>query len=206
MRNTLLYLLFILPLGLSAQQNDAAVLLDKVIATMRSDAAVQFDYTYTVYDSDNSAVQSDKGVMRLDGDKYVLIMDGMKLWCNGVSQWSYMKDINEIYITDATSDEAQNLSPLYMMESYRAGCEKSLLMQGSLAVVTLKTDAGEGIEKVELYIDSNSNRLKAMYVYILSQGRVEIVLDKYTPGCKFPQECYECPVKEFPDAEIVDMR
>lgn len=206
MKNTFLLLLLMLPLAMPAQMAGADAWLDKVVASMKADAALQMDYTFTVYDEDNSITQSDKGVMKLDGDRYALLMDEMKVWCNGTVRWSYMKGIDEIYITDASAGDAQYLSPLYVVEKFRAGCTKSLQMQGDTAVVELNTNADDGIEKVKLYIDCTKNRLNAMTVFVALQGRVEVVLDKYTAGCNFPAESYECPVKDFPEAEVVDMR
>ena len=93
-------LLFMLPCAVMAQNGstDAGQLLDNAVATLKADAAVHLDYSYKVYDDDNTIVQDDSGVMRLDGDRYALIMRDLKVWCNGTVQWSYMRDINEIYI------------------------------------------------------------------------------------------------------------
>ncbi|MBO5807260.1 MAG: hypothetical protein J6Q98_03590, partial [Bacteroidaceae bacterium] len=106
MRKTVILLLLLLP-AMAFAQSAAVEFLDKAVAAMKADAAVQMDYSSTVYDENGKAVQTDKGVMRLDGNRYSLLMDEMKVWCNGKVQWSYMSSVNEIYITDAASDEAQ---------------------------------------------------------------------------------------------------
>ena len=185
---------------------DADILLDRAVAAMKADAPLQMDYSYTVYEDDKTIVQQDKGVMRLDGDCYSLLMDKMGVWCNGKTQWSYMSDIDEIYITDSTSDEAQNLSPLFIMESYRNGCTKKMDMQNGVAKVSLLVPQGDDVEKVELYVDVETYRLKAMDIFMIGQGRIEVVLDRYQTKCDFTSAVYECPVKEFTTAEIVDMR
>ena len=114
MRYIKFFLLLFLPFVGFAQQPDADVLLDKVVATMKNDAPLQMDYSCTVYEDDGTVVFKDKGIMRLDGNCYSLVMDKMGVWCGGETQWSYMLDIDEVYITDAASDEAQNLSPLFI--------------------------------------------------------------------------------------------
>ena len=119
-----LFLLLLLPFVGFSQQLDADALLDKVVETMKNDAPLQMDYSYTVYDDDGTVLLKDKGVMRLEGNRYSLVMDKMGVWCDGETQWSYMLDIDEVYITDAASDEAQNLSPLFIIENYRKRCSK----------------------------------------------------------------------------------
>lgn len=206
MRKVLYLLLFILPLSLVAQ-SQAGEFLDKAIGKMKADAALQMDYTYTVYDNNGKVMQADKGVMRLDGDKYSLLMNGIKVWCNGVTQWSYMSAIDEIYITDASSPEAQNLSPLYVMEMYKDGYKATLGNVGKEVEVVLEASSSDNnINKVKLCFDAVDSRLKTMNIYMPGQGSVYVVLDGYTPHCKFPDSVYECPVKEYSSAEIVDMR
>ena len=107
-------------------QNGAVAMLDKAVAVIKSDAAVQMDYDYTVYDDDDVIVYSDNGTMRLDNDRYSLIMENMKVWCNGKVQWSYMKDIDEVYITDADSEEPR--------VSRRAAADRSAGSDSAVAV------------------------------------------------------------------------
>ena len=205
MKNIFYCLLLLFPLCSAAQVFDADAILDKVVATMKAESPLQMDYSYTVYDG-GEVMLCDKGVMRLGGDCYSLVMDKMSVWCNGKTQWSYMTEIDEIYITDAMSDEAQNLSPLFIMENYRKNCAKKAEILGGVAVVELQVPAEEDIEKIILFVELESNRLKGMDILMSSQGSVKVVLDKYQIKCNFAPGMYECPVWQFRTAEIIDMR
>lgn len=188
-------------------QDGAEALLDKAVAAIRSDAAVQMDYDYTVYDDDDVIVYSDNGTMKLDNERYSLLMENMRVWCDGTTQWSYMKDIDEVYITGADSEEAQNLSPLYIMEKYRTGYTLALEDKGVSAVVVLTAkDSEEEVSKLELNIDKKSARLHSLFIYMPAQGKVEVFLNNYVAKCSFGAKDYECPVNEFPTAEVIDMR
>ena len=205
MKNIFSFLFLLFPLCGGAQVLDADVLLDNVIAVMKAESPLQMDYSYTVYDGDE-AVVCDKGVMKMDGKRYALVMDKMGVWCDGETQWSYMQEIDEVYITDASSDEAQNLSPLFVVENYRSGCSKNVEMKNGAAVVTLQAPSGNDIERVVLCVNMGNNRLESMNVFLQSQGRIEIILDKYQIKCKFASDAYKCPVEELGASEIVDMR
>ena len=206
MRYIKFFLLLFLPFVGFAQQPDADVLLDKVVATMKNDAPLQMDYSCTVYEDDGTVVLKDKGVMRLDGNCYSLVMDKMGVWCDGETQWSYMLDIDEVYITDAASDEAQNLSPLFIIENFRKGYSKKAEIQNGVLFVTLQATAEEGIEKVLLGVDAKDNRLKSMTVFMAGQGYMQVLLDKYQIHCNFASDVYKCPVEELGASEIIDMR
>ena len=188
-------------------QNGAAAMLDKAVAVIKSDAAVQMDYDYTVYDDDDVIVYSDNGTMKLDNDRYSLVMENMKVWCDGKVQWSYMKDIDEVYITGADSEEAQNLSPLYIMEKYRESYSMVLVDKGTSAMVILTSkEPEEEVERLELVIDKETARLQSLFIYMSAQGKVEVFLNNYVAKCSFGRNEYECPINAFPTAEIIDMR
>ena len=206
MKNIFIFLLLFVPFSGIAQVLDADAVLDKAVAVMNADAPLQMDYSYTVYDEDNSVVMKDNGMMRLDGERYSVVMDKMGVWCDGETQWSYMLEIDEIYITDSSSGEAQNLSPLYIMENYRKGCTKDVKLLDDNLFVTLHAPAGSEFEKVVLRIDEASYRLETMNIFMPNQGYVEIILDKYQIKCNFASDVYKCPVEELDTAEIIDMR
>lgn len=206
MKNIFIFLLLFVPFSGIAQVLDADAVLDKAVAVMNADAPLQMDYSYTVYDEDNSVVMKDNGMMRLDGERYSVVMDKMGVWCDGETQWSYMLEIDEIYITDSSSGEAQNLSPLYIMENYRKGCTKDVKLLDDNLFVTLYAPADSEFEKVVLRIDEASYRLETMNIFMPNQGYVEIILDKYQIKCNFASDVYKCPVEELDAAEIIDMR
>lgn len=196
-----------LPVMAQRGSGKADALLDKVVASIKADAPVRMDYLYKVCDDDGTLVQSDKGVLYVDGQNYALLMDKMKVWCNGTIQWSYMSDVNEIYITDAVSDEAQNLSPLSIVENYRKGYKLSSTDKSSDVLLTLKAPSkGADVDKVELYVRKSDSRLARLVVYMSGQGCVDVSLAGYMPHCGVGQDVFECRLKEYPTAEVVDMR
>ena len=201
----ILLLIVMLPLSLFAQ--DVESVLDRAVDVLKNDAAVEMDYAYTVYDDDNEAVYNDRGVMKLDNERYSLLMDEMKVWCDGKTQWSYMKEIDEVYITTADSDEAQNLSPLYIIEKYKKEYSVTCAEKGVCRLVTMSAvDPDAEVSRVELLINNKDFRLAGIVIYMQSQGRVEVMLDNYKAKCNFGKKEYECPLEEFSTAEIVDMR
>ena len=193
---------------LAVAQEDAAALLDRLVAKMKDDAPLQQEFIYMVYDDEGVLVCEDRGVLILDNERYTLDMENMKIWCDGAVQWSYMKDIDEIYITDADSDEAQNLSPIYIMEKYREGYSLELCDDGiGMPIVDMTScDADADVTRIQLFVDVDMLVLEAMSISMASQGRVHVHLGRSTKGHKFAKSVYKCPVKEFPTAEIVDMR
>ena len=208
MRYTLFLLLAMFQLPLFAQEAavDASAVLDKTLAGLKKSLPVRMDYNYEVFDVDGEQLQSDKGIIYIDNNRYALLMQDMKVWCDGEVQWSYMREVDEIYVTDADSDEAQNLSPLYIMEYYREGYSASAVSEGGTVAVTLKSMSGGDVESVQLFIRESDCRLVSMVISMPGQGSVLVKLDGYVANCGVGDEVFKCPVDEFAGCEIIDMR
>ena len=208
MRYTLFLLLamFQLPLFAQGAAVDASAVLDKALADLKKSLPVRMDYDYEVFDVDGEQLQSDKGIIYIDNNRYALLMQDMKVWCDGEVQWSYMREVDEIYVTDADSDEAQNLSPLYIMEYYREGCSASAVSEGGTVAVTLKSMSGGDVESVQLFIRESDCRLVSMVISMPGQGSVLVKLDGYVANCGVGDKVFKCPVDGFAGCEIIDMR
>ncbi|MBQ5730254.1 MAG: outer membrane lipoprotein carrier protein LolA [Bacteroidaceae bacterium] len=210
----LLILLFLLPMMLYASNDGVEAVLDKAVAKLKADSGVQMEFEYSVYDADASLLFREKGSLLIDADKAVagkecfsLLLEQLKIWCNGTVQWNYTGQTNEIYITDAESDEAQNLSPLYIMQLYKNGYRGSLKENVGANVITLLPIDNNGeFDKVQVTIDKESLQPVRIALSMNGNGSTEIVVKSYKAGCLFNSKQFVCPVNEFPDAEVVDMR
>ena len=209
MRYALFAILAMLQLPLFAQKVavDANVVLDKALAGLKSELPVRMDYYYEAFAAPGERLHSDKGIIYIDNDRYALLMQDMKVWCDGVTQWSYMREVDEIYVTDAASDEAQNLSPLYIMEHYREGFSVSAVNEAGVVAVTLQPmDGDSDVESVQLFILEDNYRLSAMVISIPGQGGVLVELDGYVAKCGVDDGVFTCPLDEFRTVEVIDMR
>lgn len=209
MRNLFFVFLAMLQLPLFAQNEevDADIVLDKALASIKADLPVRMDYDYKVFDDNTELLLNDKGIIYIDDNRYALLMQDMKVWCDGETQWSYMREINEVYITDAAADEAQNLSPLYVMEHYREGFSRSAVSKDGFTAVMLKAmNEDSDVECVQLLISEENYRLVSMIISMPGQGAVEIDLDGYVAKCGVDDDVFTCPLDDFREAEVIDMR
>lgn len=205
MKKTILSFLLFLPLLLCAQGNNAVALLENAIKKIEADAAVQMTFSYSVYDAGGTEQFSDDGSLKLDGGRYALLLSPMKLWCDGQTQWSYMAQVNEVYITDADSQEAQIYNPVYLMGLYK----RLHLLGGKCGrqnVITLQACEEQDFDKVILSLDAKTSQPVAMCIFVDGQGYTTVDVTSYKSGYDFDNRVYTCPLEDFPTAEIVDMR
>ena len=209
--------LLVLPMAVLVAENgsDAAVsVLDKAVQVMKGDAGVSMEFTYTVSDANGDALFGDKGSFCLDKsngaqavDRYTLQMRQLRIWCNGERQWNYMSQTNEIYITAADSEEAQSLSPLYLMQLYKSGLYKcSSKSVADKNVVTLRSlDGSADFSEIKVWLSAKSSRLVKLEMHTADGNCARILIDGYKSGCSFESAVFECPINDYPDAEVIDM-
>ncbi len=199
----------IVPAMLVAQQ-DARKILDKAVAEIKADAGVKMDFTITLCDPSGDEQYSDKGVLKIDGQKYALLTDKMKLWCDGETQWSYIEANKEIYISEPNADDARAFSPVHIMELYKEGYKSSIDKKLSTAqtdAVTLVANArGLEIKKVTVFVNKQTAQPEKLQVCYDNGTSANIKVDSYKAKCKFSTKEFRCREKDFRDVEFVDMR
>ena len=206
----LLFMMQCCMLFVAAQE--ATDVLDAAIKKIKSDVGIRMNIEMTIYDVDGGVMYTDEGSLLVGNsvatkkERYVLLLENMKIWCNGTTQWNYMAQTNEIYITEADSEEAQTFSPVYLMQLYKQNYDCSLRKEGGYNVVTLMSNNEDNeYKKIDIYINGHNSLLDKIELSMGQGGSTKIAITDYKSKCKFEKSQFVCPVKEFPDAEIVDM-
>lgn len=191
-------------------QEDARNILDRAVAAIKSDAGVRLDFTITLYDLSGDEQFRDKGVLKIDGGRYALLSDQMKLWCDGETQWSYIASNNEIYISEPNADDARTFSPVHIMELYKEGykssVDKKLSTAKSYAVTLVANARGLEIEKVTLLLNKQTVQPEKLEVSYENGTSASIEISSYKAKCKFSTKEFRCREKDFRGVEFVDMR
>lgn len=211
MRKVLFLIMILIPALSLANEKKAVAILDRTVAQIKADVGVQMDFEYTISDVDDAVLYTDKGTlyMQNSGDmhKYSLWMGQMKIWCNGEKVWSYTKETEEIYITSAHDDESQYVSPIRIMELYKHGYKCTHADGNSVDIITLIPEAHESdLSKVIVYIDKKTSLPTKLCMQMGGNGNTEIIVSNYKGNCTFDNSKFVCPLKDFPEAEVIDMQ
>lgn len=191
-------------------QDDARKILDKAVATIKADAGVKMDFLITLYDASGEELYGDNGVLKIDGQKYALLSDQMKLWCDGETQWSYLTSNNEVYVSEPNAEDARAFSPVHIMELYKEGYKSSIdkkLSTAKLDAVTLVANSrGVEIKNVTILLNKQTAQPERLKVVYENGTSACIEVNSYKAKCKFSTKEFRCREKDFRGVEFVDMR
>ena len=209
---SVLIALLSLPVIAQQQQSQAKSILDKTAEAFRKAGGVKADFTVKAVT--NGLVEgAENGTIQLKGEKFVLKTTDIVTWFDGRTQWSYVAKNDEVNVSNPTQEELQQINPytfLYMYQkgfSYKLGTMKTFRGKAIWEVVLTAKDKAQDLERITLYVTKEGYEP----LYILLQQRAHptrnaITVTGYQTGQKYADTLFTFDRKQYPSAEIIDLR
>ncbi|MCD8184210.1 MAG: hypothetical protein LUE99_15290 [Bacteroides sp.] len=207
--SSLLFILYLFCFNppVAAQQADARDILDRTADAFRQAGGVKIAFTVRVPEG------SSKGIIYLKGDKFRLDLEGVTTWFDGKSQWSYLSSSDEVNVSEPTPEELQSLNPYAWLSLYNQGYSLKLDKAGNASddtaykIVMTATKRTQDMLCIILYVDKKTLRpLKISMVQRGSKDAVVVAINSYQPGQNYPDAFFVFDKKDYPTAEVVDLR
>lgn len=142
------------------------------------------------------------GRVSIKNSKFFLSTSAMTAWYNGKTQWVYVKQSEEVNVSNPSSASQQTMNPYAFLSLYKNGYTLSMKKEGQ----------GRTVRMV-----SQKNAMKEV-VITLGKGDVPSLV-KFSQGGKWttirlssfqikkiPESTFVFNPKNYPNAEIIDLR
>jgi outer membrane lipoprotein-sorting protein len=210
------YLLFtaLFALSLKAQntQTEAQKILDAAAEAIRTSGSIKADFAVKVF-SEGGIPKEMQGSIQLKEEKFLLKTGGAVVWFDGKTQWSYWAETGEVNITNPTAEELQSINPYALLSARQTGfeCQKgsrTAFQEKAVDEVLLTATAGnkQGIVRAQLYVLKKTRQLVFIAIEQRGGSRSEITVTGYQTGRGYDDALFRFNKKEYPDAEIIDLR
>ncbi len=207
---TLFLLCFTFVLPCMGQLN-AREVLDKTTTQFKKSNGIEAHFVLTNYKQGFKQGTSD-GLIRLKGEKLYLETQGILTWFDGKTQWTYLNENEEVNICNPTEEELQNINPMLLTSLYKKGYEcsfgKRKEYEGKTIYEVILTDhKGDNLlANVTLYISQSD--FIPMYIKVKEKGQSynTIEIRDYDKDKNFDDNVFAFNIKQFPNAEIIDLR
>lgn len=193
-------------------QSQAKVVLDKVAANFRQAGGIQADFRAQSF-SDGTFQGESSGTLALKGEKFMLKTPEAVTWFDGTTQWSYLSGSDEVNISTPTQEELQAINPytlLYMYQkgySYKLGSVKNFKGRPVTEVILTATSPKQELGSIVLYVTPDT--YQPLFIRLQqrhAKERSEITITGYKTGVNYPDSVFVFDPKQYPDAEIIDLR
>ncbi len=193
--SVLLLALFALPVNAQT----AKQVLDKAAAVVSNKSGAQASFTIAGENMNTS------GTIAIKGKKFHATTPQAIVWFDGKTQWTYMKKNDEVNVAHPDDSQLQAINPYNFIYMYKKGYSYTMTKKGGSYEVHLKADSKKsGIQ--EMYIVVNQKTSVPSQVRMKQQkGWTTIDISNFKQA-KLSDSTFRFNSKDFPDAEIIDLR
>lgn len=193
--------LMVLVWTLMSYAQTATQLLDRSAATLRAAGNVKIGFTMEVEGG------SSTGYIKLQRQKFVINMGGSITWFDGKTMWTYVQANDEVNVTTPSADAVAKMNPYAFLSFYKKGYTAK--MGKSTAKeheVILTGKQGSPYKKVVVRINK-STRYPSVITMTSSKDAVTTIrCNSFLKNQKYKDSTFQFNKKNYPNAEIVDLR
>ena len=202
MKKLSIFLLLMMACLTSGAQNSslARTVLDKTAAIInnKDGASANFSMTSKKYGSVS-------GTIAIKGNMFHVATSDAIVWYNGKTQWNYLKKTNEVNVNTPTEAQQMRMNPYKFITMYKKGYNMGITDKGSNYWIHLTAQNKSGAVQ-EFYICVNKKTYKLSQIR-MRQGSewTDISISNFKTK-KLSNAQFTFNVKDFPNAEVIDLR
>ena len=182
-----------------AHAQSAIKVLDKAASTIALKDGVKADFKMT------GGMGSASGTIVIKGKKFHATTPQATIWFDGKTQWTYLKDNDEVSVTTPNESQLQAINPYNFLNLYKKGYDATLNSSGNSHVVHLTATSSERkIKEIFITVDKKTNYPTQVKML---QGKKWTIFDiSNLKKQNIPDSPFKFNSKDFPKAEIIDLR
>lgn len=178
----------------------ARKVLDKTAAVVGNKKGASARFTVT-----GSKIGTASGTITIKGSMYHVSTPKAIVWFNGKTQWSYLKSTNEVNVTTPSAAQRAKMNPYAFITLYKSGYKLGVTTKGGNQVVHM-TAQNKKQPVQEIYLTVNSKTFVPSMVKMKENGTwTNISISGFTAK-SLPNSTFTFRQKDFPSAEVVDLR
>ena len=199
MKKTILIALMAL-IGLSAFDQSAQQVLDRTAKVIGNKSGASANFTIS-----NTKIGSSSGSIAIKGNKFNARTPQAIVWFNGKTQWTYLKKTNEVNISTPTQAQQMAMNPYTFINIYKTGYKMNMKKSGNNYQVHL-TAQNQKRSVAELYITINQKTYVPSQVKMRQGKTWSTIKVSNFKARSIPNSSFAFNAKEFPSAEVIDLR
>ena len=193
-----------------AQKDPAALrILDAMSVKYKSIPAFSADFSYIMENEEEGIDERFDGKIKVKDQKYRLQMSGQEIINDGVTVWAYLKDDNEVTISEYEEDE-EEISISNIFTIYKEGYKYLFLNDlstSTLNVVDLvPDDRDKSYYKIRMEIKKADNMLQSFRVFDKSGSRYLYQINSFETNSALTDADFSFDEKKYPGVEVIDFR
>ncbi len=211
-KTSLLLLLVSASLQIAHAQKDAKAteVLEAVSNKYKSIPAFKAQFNYAMENPNANLKENYNGDITVKGSKFYLKMGGQEIINNGSTVWTYLKESNEVNISDYEPEE-DAITPTNVYTIYKKGYKYNYVEQikegGQVYDVVDLTPENKNaqIYKIRLTVNKKDRSIKSFKTFEKNGNRYVYTIAKFTPT-EVDDKAFVFDKAKYKGVEVVDLR
>ena len=183
---------------ITSSAQTAKEVLDKTAATVSAKQGAQASFTISGQSMNAS------GTIAIKGKKFHATTAQATIWFDGKTQWTYMKNNDEVNISNPTESQLAAINPYNFIYLYKKGYNYTMKKKGGNFVVHLTATGKKSIQEMFLTIGQKSYT-PSQIRYKTAKGWTTIDIRNFKTA-NLADGMFRFNSKDFPHAEVIDLR
>ena len=208
MNKIITLLMLVLTFSMSAQDQLAKEVLDKLSSTTESYKNMSIDFEFIFENKSQEIRETQNGKIILENDNFKLELDNQIIFNDGETQWIYNSDINELQIIEHDSED-EMMNPDKLFKIYEKDYKYTYIGAESkngerLHVIDLFPEESNSFMKITLYINVIKNQLDKLILFDKNGGTYSYIINTFKSNSL--TEPLDFNIDQYSDVEIIDLR
>lgn len=198
--------------SLTAQYDaKALIILDAMSKKYKEIPNFKAKFSYALMSDVTGVKESSDGEITVKGGKFILKLANQEIINNGTTVWTYVKESNEVNISDYQPDE-NDITPTKIYTMYKKGYKYLFIEEKTEAGKTFETvdlipeEKKNQIFKVRIDINKKDKTVKSWKVFEKNGNRYLYTVKTFTPEPTLTDNMFNFDKTKYKGIEVVDLR
>lgn len=194
-----------------AQDAKAKEILERASKKMNGLKTLKAAFALKLLGTGGKVRDTKKGTFLMKGPKYHITLTGQEIICDGKTVWTYIKDANEVQVSNFNASE-QSISPTKLFTnfydkeySYRYIGTRKVSGKACNVIEMMPVNKAKQFTKVELAIDNNST-IAGGNIFEKNGNQYQYEVSGFTANAALADNQFSFDAKLHPGVEVVDLR
>ncbi|MCD8290094.1 MAG: outer-membrane lipoprotein carrier protein LolA [Prevotella sp.] len=186
-------------IGIFAQdEQQARTILDKTATIVGNAGGASASFSMT------TSKGSTSGTISIKGNKFKAQTVTATVWYDGTTQWTYMKNSNEVNVSTPTEAQQQSMNPYKFINLYKSGFNLSMkTVTAGWEIHLTATDTKRTIKELYVTIDKNYHPTE---IRMLNNSNWTTIKVSDFNTQNYSDSEFQFNSKDYPQAEVIDLR
>lgn len=196
-------IVFVIMLAMTAMMGygqTARQVLDKAAKVVSNRQGITASFSIS-----SVGIGTTSGTISVKGKKFHATTPVATIWFDGKTQWTYMKNNNEVNVSNPSEAELQAINPYNFINLYKSGFTTSMTTAAQKYQIHLvATNKKRNLQ--EMYITINKSNYVPTQVKMKQRNGWTTINISNFKSTKLSDELFRFKATDYPHAEIIDLR